>query len=467
MQQQDQTNKRETPEPRESTPSEHDRESNETHVFTDVEDSTNAIASASEPQRGGFDWLALVVALVIAAFFALTARFNSQPSPSFIPAAVFSATGCGLLITALRKVRGRTGAGLREAGLAGFGLALFQFAITFTYPDVLTTVRTIPELGHAFLVTWGLLGLFAVVLSLVGAAIGHLAFAPLRALPARTAKQSSVEEDGEEEEEETPQLAGTNEAVVDETLQSGQANGIAEVEDEKEAEEEEDAESTGVAAQPRSLLANYAVTILLLALLPMMAGYVFAAVYDFAMNALNINHISPGVFPTLSLLSGLLPWRLAAPINLLSANGSFIVFTLLWRIPDSVLGNPNVFDIQALEPLLFNAAALAFLLVTMYGNEKRANGERPAAPWGAFLLLEALLGLIIILPANLWLLRGLEGVLLFGNQAIQLPTTQLINPTLFALNLVTGVIVCLLIGVIVRRQYQLWTTPRQVAGEEE
>lgn len=465
-------------------------EAEEQQAITDSEDGANATAITSEPQRGGFDWLALVVALVIAAFFALTARFNSQPSPSFIPAAVFSATGCGLLITALRKVRGRTGAGLREAGLAGFGLALFQFAITFTYPDVLTTVRTIPELGHAFLVTWGLIGLFAVVLSLAGAAIGHLAFAPLRALPARTAKQSSVEEDGEdgEEEEETPQLAGTKEAVVDETLQpeqangvaeredgagedetlpSGQANGIAEVEDEKEAEEEEDAESTGVAAQPRSLLANYAVTILLLALLPMMAGYVFAAVYDFAMNALNINHISPGVFPTLSLLSGLLPWRLAAPINLLSANGSFIVFTLLWRIPDSVLGNPNVFDIQALEPLLFNAAALAFLLVTMYGNEKRANGERQAAPWGAFLLLEALLGLIIILPANLWLLRGLEGVLLFGNQAIQLPTTQLINPTLFALNLVTGVIVCLLIGVIVRRQYQLWTTPRQVAAEEE
>src|SRR5258708_39047781 len=130
MQQQDQTNKRETPEPRGSTPGEHDRESNETHVFTDVEGSRNATAIASEPQRGGFDWLALVVALGIAAFFALTARFNSQPSPSFVPGAVFSATGCGLLITALRKVRGRAGAGLREAGLAGFGLALFQFAIT-------------------------------------------------------------------------------------------------------------------------------------------------------------------------------------------------------------------------------------------------------------------------------------------------------------------------------------------------
>src|SRR5258708_26159731 len=107
MQQQDQTNKRETPEPRGSTPGEHDRESNETHVFTDVEDSRSATAIASEPQRGGFDWLALVVALVIAAFFALTARFNSQPSPSFIPAALFRAPGCGLLLTAPRKARGR------------------------------------------------------------------------------------------------------------------------------------------------------------------------------------------------------------------------------------------------------------------------------------------------------------------------------------------------------------------------
>src|SRR5258708_22686266 len=108
MKEEDKRKKRETPEPRGSTPGEHDRESNETHVFTDVEGSRNATAIASEPQRGGFDWLALVVALVIAAFFALTARFNSQPSPSFIPSAVFSATCCGLLVTVLREVRRRS-----------------------------------------------------------------------------------------------------------------------------------------------------------------------------------------------------------------------------------------------------------------------------------------------------------------------------------------------------------------------
>src|SRR5579883_2570599 len=82
------------------------------------------------------DWPALLAALAVAAFFALTARFNSLPTPSYIPAAVFSATGCGLLVTAIHKLRKRPGAGLLEAGLSGLGMALFQFAMTFTYPGV-------------------------------------------------------------------------------------------------------------------------------------------------------------------------------------------------------------------------------------------------------------------------------------------------------------------------------------------
>src|SRR4051794_32666832 len=84
---------------------------------------------ASLVHSNRFDWPALVAALAVAAFFALTARFNSQPSPSYIPAAVFGATGCGLLVTAIHKLRRLPGAGLLEAGLGGFGMALFQFAV--------------------------------------------------------------------------------------------------------------------------------------------------------------------------------------------------------------------------------------------------------------------------------------------------------------------------------------------------
>ena len=235
------------------------------------------------------------------------------------------------------------------------------------------------------------------------------------------------------------------------------------IEEEDDAYEEEAGEQNGrlaaAVAQPRRSLLNYAITILLLGLLPMMAGYVFAATYDFLMNAINVDKISPALYPTLSLLSGLLPWRLAAPITLSGQSGAFIVFTLLWRIPDSVLGNPNLFDVQALEPLLFNAAGLALLLITMYASDNHNDQRRPA-PWGIFIFLQALFGLMLILPANLWLLRGLEGVLQMGGLVVKLPTIQLLSPLLFALNLVTGMLFCLIVGLIVRRQYQLWTMPR-------
>ena len=160
--------------------------------LADAESSFSRAQANDQRRDRGFDWPALIAALAVAAFFALTARFNSQPSPSYIPAAVFSATGCGLLVTAIRKLRVRPGAGLLEAGLSGFGMALFQFAMTFTYPSVFTTVTTIPDYGRAFLLTWGLIALFAVVLSLAGATIGHLAFAPLRPLPDRAQKRETT-----------------------------------------------------------------------------------------------------------------------------------------------------------------------------------------------------------------------------------------------------------------------------------
>jgi hypothetical protein len=459
MQQQDQSEKIDTADKREQaatdsadTGTENQDDNLEKQPPAGTEAGDQGMATGQQ-RRGGFDWLAFSIALLVAAFFALTARFNSQPSPSFIPAAVFSATGCGLLVTALRKLRSRAGVGLREAALAGFGMTLFQFAIALTYPGVFTTITTAPEYGHAFLLTWGLVGLFAAVLSLAGAAIGHLVFAPLRPLPAKAARQVE-EEDEEEEDEESSKSEESSERARAETSDEPE---------EENAREEEEEEETRVApggAHPRHSLMNYVIAVLLLGLLPMMTGYVFAAVYDFVMGALNVNQISPALYPTLSLLGGLLPWRLSAPINLNSAQGSFIVFTLLWRIPDSVLGNPNLFDVQALEAFAFNAAGLALLLICMYRSDHHED-ERQPAPWGVFLLLEALLGLILILPANLWILRGLEGVLQIQNVVAPLPIIHLLNPTLFILNLLTGALSCVLIGLIARRQYQLWTQPRK------
>ncbi|HEY1352361.1 MAG TPA: hypothetical protein VGF67_22315 [Ktedonobacteraceae bacterium] len=386
---------------------------------------------AATRTRGKLDWPALVAALAVAAFFALTARFNSLPSPSYLPAAVLSAIGCGLLVTAVHTVRKRAGAGLREAGLAGFGMALLQFALTFTYPGVQSIVATAPQYGHAFLLTWGLVGLFATLFSLAGAALGHLAFA----VPHPPPSSGEVDEAEELAEQETVRT------------------------DEEEGSKADEQEESSIAAQ-RSLT-GFGITAVLPGLLPMMAGYVFAASYDFVMQALRINQLSPALYPTLSLLSGLLPWRLAAPINLSSANGSFIVFTLLWRIPDSALVNPNLFDVQTLEPCVFHATALALLLIVLHDRLRSAlRGIL------LLLLLETLSGLALVLPANLWMLRGLEGALQFGTTAVRLPTIHLLNPLLFLCNVLTGALSCVLVGLIVRRQYRLWTLPRTVPQAE-
>src|SRR5438876_11654985 len=68
-------------------------------------------ASTSTPSSGviteepGFDWFAIGAVISIAALFGLLARLNPQPSTSIPSAPVLSATRCGLLVTALRKLR--------------------------------------------------------------------------------------------------------------------------------------------------------------------------------------------------------------------------------------------------------------------------------------------------------------------------------------------------------------------------
>src|SRR5947208_4125040 len=132
------------------------------------------------------DWFAIGVVLLIAGLFALAARLNSQPATSLAPVAVLSATGCGLLVTALRKLHTSSRPGLFEAALGGLFLALFQFIAAITYPNVVYALSLAYDERLGFLTTWALIAVFSIIFSMVGAALGHLAFAPLRPLPTRT-----------------------------------------------------------------------------------------------------------------------------------------------------------------------------------------------------------------------------------------------------------------------------------------
>ncbi len=333
-------------------------------------------ASFSTAHR--FDWLALGVVILIAAFFASTARLHAQPATSFVPVAVLSATGCGLLVTALRKLRTPQGVGLFAAALGGFFVALFQFLVALTYPGVFDTLSAGGPLSGAFLSTWGLVTGFAILFSAAGAVLGHLAFAPLRPLP--PARPS-----------------------------------------------------------PKAMLF---VTILLLGLAPTVVAYVFSAAFDFM---LGLNQIIPGPYPTLRLLSTLLPWQIPLPINVSANIGNIIIFSLLWRIP-LFLGNPTPFDLQALEAFAFNGAALALLLLAMH----RHNSGTTRPGWPVYLLLEAALGLVLILPADLWVFQGLKGLLQLPAIIVPIRTLSVLDPLTFSLNLITGPLVCIAIGGVLR-----------------
>lgn len=453
------------------------------------------VSPTQKSEQTGFDWLAMGIVIVVAGLFALTARFNSQPASSFLPEAVLSATGCGLLVTALRKLRTKRGAGLLEAALGGFFMALFQFAVSLTYPDIVNFLQENSLAAHGYYTAWGLVGAFATVFSLIGAAIGHLAFAPLR--PLTKVRNTHLENDGIEAEDdelaeyendqEEPEYDDLEElkAEMSETTNDGEevadnedvkdaehkpdmgheTDSEAAYEEEEEAEESEDEnadetnERVALSNQARRSFANAAVAVLLLALLPMVVGYVFAAAYDFTLNS---EQIAPGLYPTLRVLSSLLPWQIATPIDLSTINGPASIFELLWRIPNFP-GNPTIFDVQALEAFIFNGSALALILTTMY--EHGSTDTQSQAPWRIFLLLEGLMGLFLTLPSDLWLLQGLKGVLQFQSIAIALRTLQLLDPTMFVLNAITGPVVCILIGLIVRRQYHLWTMPQENESE--
>ena len=388
---------------------------------------TTSSPSMPQSQKSNFDWAALGIVFLIAAFFAITTRLHAQPATSFVPTVVLSATGCGLLVTAIRKLRTSQGVGLREAAVGGFFIALFQFMVALTYPGVFDSIGIGQITGNDFLITWILIAGFSIIFCLAGAALGHLSFAPLRPLPVRSSSRDSIVEE----------IANTASRHADEYGTTGMNAHDIPIEDLTEKPSSHQSQ--------RSII-SYFLTILLLGLAPTVAAYIFSAAYDFI---LSFNQFVPGPYPTLRILSALLPWQIPIPIDLNSGIKTIIIFSLLWRIP-LFLGNPSLFDLQALEPYIFNGAAIALLLLTMYQQSARRANQLSYPGWVAFLSMEAALGLILVLPANLWVLRGLEGLIQFHDIVIPIRTISILNPLTFALNLITGPLVCVGLGVALR-----------------
>ncbi len=378
-----------------------------------------------------FDWPAVGMVVILGAIFAALAHTSAQPYTSLVPAAVLSATGCGLLITGTRKLRTFKGAGIREAALGGLLLALLQFVSALSFPGVTRGLSTDPTSQAGFFTTWVLVALFTVLFSIVGAALGHMIFAPPRPLPPRVRgkgrpalhvhRADEEESDAGEDEDlfESPQSADEREASEDATLPEAVETGVEQ-------------------AQPAHSRLSNAISIVLLGLAPFLAAYVFAAAFDVALNA---NRYDSGPFPTLRLLSALLPWQVALPVDLQSLN-----LILSWRIP-FLPGNPGAFDIQALEPLVLNAAGVGCALLAVFRLEKSRGQALLRSARRNALLMEALLGLILVLPANLWIAFGLHGLLQLPAIAVPLRTLQLLNPLTFTLNLITAPLVCIIAGL--------------------
>jgi hypothetical protein len=381
-----------------------DAETTSEEAIADLAEDEQSLVETRAPQEEqAFDWFALGVVIIIAAIFALATRQNAQPTTSLMPVAVLSATGCGLLVTGLRKTRTARRPGLLEAGLGGLALAIFQFLAAISYPGVLATMATTADERTGFLATWTLVGLLSVLFSLAGAALGHLAFAPQR--PARARKHAAQPLDTAEE---------------------------------KQPPEKQE--------RPRAWY-SYAVAVLLLGLAPTLAGFVFSAAYDYLLGVYNF---LLGPYPTLHLLSTFLPWQVAIPFNAgTGASAALARLVEVWRIP-LLLGNPTVFDFQSLEPYIFNGIGLALLLLTLRSERPADHTERLSLPWLWYLALAALLGLLLVIPADVWIMRGLEGLLRTPLFVLPLRTLYILNTFTFILNIITGPLVCLLVAVVMR-----------------
>ena len=411
-----------------------------------IDSTTAALLSESQIQESSFDWTALGVVILIAAFFAITARYNVQPATSFVPTAVLSATGCGLLVTAIRKLHTSKGIGLLEAALGGFFMAMFQFTVAITYPGVFDTLTLGQTLRDDFLITWILITGFSIIFSVVGATLGHLSFAPPRPLPDKSSSTESLEKkafDTTQDEQSVHyaeiEVESVNTVTRNEEEDYTIGTGVQDI-------QIEDASETSSPQQIQRSIISYFFIILLLGLAPTVVAYVFSAAYNFT---LSFNQFVPGPYPTLRMLSAFLPWQIPLPIDMSGNIRNIIIFSLLWRIP-LFLGNPSLFDLQALEPYFYNGAAFGLLLLTLYQHNASTGNQSSRPGWVAYLSMEAALGLVLVLPANLWVLRGLEGLLQFHDIVIPIRTISILNPLTFSLNLITGPLVCVGLGIVLR-----------------
>ncbi len=399
--------------------------------------SSNTLRTTTRTQIEGFDWFAVSSVLVIAAVFALLTRFHGQPSTSLFPIAILSASGCGLLVTAIRKLRTLQRPGLFEAAVSGLFLALFQFFVALSYPNVIGLPGSDPRQAQEFFSTWAVLVIFTILFSVVGAFIGHLAFAPaIPKSPKKNGKSASnttladpanlAEDESETTSiEEGSQASGTMNSTSADTGKTRQ---------------------TFEAAHQGPSLPHLVISSLLIGFLPTVVGYVFSAAYDYTLGLLRLD---PGPYPTLRLLSGFLPWQIPHPFDLSGAR-SVDLMTMLWRVP-LFLGNPTTFDNQALEPLVFNGLALGLLLLLSQGIRMQELNTAKVKI-SAFLALEGMMGLMIVLPAALWINQGLEGLLQVQGTAIPIRTLTLLDPLSLTLNLLSGPFLCILLGLLLWNQ---------------
>jgi len=354
-------------------------------------------------------------------------------------------------VTAIRKLHTFQRPGLFEAALGGLFLALFQLMAALTYPNVFFILSQVSDERQGFVTTWALIIGFSVIFSMVGAALGHLAFAPLRPLQART-KTSQSQPTSAEEEKSSAQADYGRTSEPGEEIDDEVENS----EDEHKQIEQEYRETTTAAeiGPPQRSLVSYLIAVVLLGLAPTLVGFMFTAAFDYMQQ---VNLFFPGPYPTLRLLSAMLPWQIPISFNPNGndPNASLFLLLQLWRIP-LFLGNPRIFDVQALEPFVFNGAALGLLLLNGHnlghnlGRDKSGPYDVRVLSWPTFLLLEIVLGLLLVIPADVFIVRGLQGLLQDQIIAVPIRTLYILDQTTFMLNLITGPLVCMGIGIVLR-----------------
>jgi hypothetical protein len=60
------------------------------------------------------------------------------------------------------------------------------------------------------------------------------------------------------------------------------------------------------------------------------------------------------------------------------------------------------------------------------------------------------LGLLLVLPSDIEMLEGLQGVVQIGNLGIPIRTLHILDGFTFMLNLITGPLLCVGIGILLR-----------------